>query len=104
MSDKKKIYVGKDNVYFKKYGDIAGIGKTVFSIEGRFFERLLLEWGKADFVFEGEDSVGRSKARKLKVDELIARCENATKLAMQTMEKNGWVEDIPIEDLLKGDE
>lgn len=97
----KKIYVGKDNVYFKKYGEISGIGKSVFSLEGRLFERLIVEWGKADFVADGEDSSGRSKGRKLDVEELISRCEKATKLTIHAMEQNGWIEEIPIEDLLK---
>lgn len=70
-------------------------------IRARFAMAMIEKWGLAAGTTDGEDSVGRQKARRLDPDEVVTiACDISERLFAQ-MSERGWLLDIGDMDTLK---
>jgi hypothetical protein len=58
-------------------------------------KEMVLRWGMAAAVENGEDSAGRQRIRTATPEELVQRACNTAELLVAEFERRGWYLDLP---------
>lgn len=65
------------------------------TMEARFAMACIERWGMVAAEVDGEDSAGRSKLRRLTVEEIVTHACDTAQCAYEEFETRGWILSLP---------